>query len=343
MLALAHYCLDQQACRMGVVFTPERAIDWQKEQEQLCEDLRMQAEIDAATEREIAMADKECRMDPNAKPIDADPPIIPPPGYTPEQQAAFIAEVQELRRRLAAGEMVSAGQPAKPEPKKDVAAAVGLIAILGKFFEKLNVKAWPLWAKCLAFLVVVPILALIYKQQRIDSKGIALFPDVHPGIVWFDDGSLLGKVQYPSGDSYPRDGLAVFHVTWEEYQKLPAILPPNPNVTTGAWAQTLHFPVVVWCNSTGFDSTATPVAVRHANNGQLHYQKKPVAGLVKLLTPQGDGYLAYTVDGTKIQLSEKDFVEQYMGLPYQAPAPPQPLKAEPPAPTVPKVFAPEKK
>jgi hypothetical protein len=129
----------------------------------------------------------------------------------------------------------------------------------------------------------------------------------------------LGKVQYPSGDSFPRDGLAAFHVTWEEYQSQPAVLPATPSTAT-TWS-TNNFPVVVWCNSSGFDSTATPIVVRKAHDGTLYYRKKPPVGLVRLLAPNGDGYVVYLADGSTLKLSEKDFVEQYMGLPYQQPVP----------------------
>lgn len=259
----------------------------------------------------MAEEQKKCSVPP--QPLDDAPPAPNPGGYKGE------------------------------EPKKDVAAAVGLIGLLGKLFTYLNVKAWPLWAKCLAFVVVVPVLALVYKQQRIDSKGTPLFPDVHPGIVWFDDGSFLGKVQYPSGDSYARDGLAGFHVTWEEYQKLPAVLPAAKD--GGSTWQPTDFPVVVWCNATGFDSTALPVTVRHAHNGALFYQKKTPAGttvgLVRLLVPGpgNDEYTVYMADGTKVGMKETTWVTLYMNLPAQEPQPPPP----PAPPAAPKVFTPEKK
>ncbi len=271
--------------------------------------------------------------------------LVPPPGLTTEQEQQFIADFYELQRRTAAqaGQPLEDAPPPKPEPKKDVAAAVGLLQLIGQLFTYLNVKAWPVWAKVVVGVPVIAVLSLVYMQKRIDSKGVPLFPDVHPGIVWFDDGSTMGKVQYPSGDSFARDGLAVFHVTWEEYQKLPAVL-PAPQVIGGDWQQNV-FPVVVWCNTTGFDATAEPMVVRKAHNGALLYQKKPASSMVKLLTPgsTSDSYWVYLADGSKVDMTEATWVKLYMNLKVQEPPTPQPAPVTPPQPTPPKVFAPEKK
>lgn len=232
--------------------------------------------------------------------------------------------------------------PPKPAPRK-IADPATVINVLSYVFTALNVKAWPTWAKVVVAIPVIAGLAIIYKQQRIDSQGVVLFPEVHPGIVWFDNGSAMGKVQYPAGESFPRDGLAAFHVTWEEYQKLPAALPATRD-DSKAWQQS-DFPAVVYCNSSGFDSSAAPVAVRHAHDGKLLFHKKPAAGLVKLLVPTDGGYLVYTADG-KIEMNERTWVEQYMGLTYQPPPQPNPQPTPQPAPTsptTPKVFTPEKK
>lgn len=223
-------------------------------------------------------------------------------------------------------------EPPKDEPKKDMAAAAGLLSVLGTLFTKLNVKAWPLWAKCVAFLVVVPVLALVYKQQRIDKEGIPLFTE-YPGLVWFDDGSPLGKIQYPNGNSESRVGLAVFVVTWEEYQKVPEVLGGF-----GIQFNKNDFPVVVFCNSSAFDATAVPIMVRCLADGRQIVQKPFVPPLVRLLVPRDGGYRVYFADGSKLDLDEREWVEKYMNLPFQAPSPAEAPKAE-----APKVFTPEKK
>jgi hypothetical protein len=203
-------------------------------------------------------------------------------------------------------------KPAPKPPAKEV-AAVTFLSMLTTIYNALNVKDWPTWAKVV---IAVPVLAAVvyyYTNPRLFSTGVALFPE-QPALLWYQDSSSLGHIKYPSGTSYPRDGLAVFIVTWDEYSKNKDVLPkPAP--------QQSDFPVLAFCNSSGFDATAAPITVRRLADGMVLYNKSPVAGLVTLLTPTSGGYRVYLADGSKVELSEREWVERYMGLPYTPPAP----------------------
>jgi hypothetical protein len=109
------------------------------------------------------------------------------------------------------------------------------------------------------------------------SEAIALDPD-NPGLkARVDCGRLV--VTYDDGTAVPADALGVAVITAEDYKKFPDRLDRH-----GIRPNSSDYPVVAFFNSTGFDATGDPVAVRRGKDGLLIHGKpdarKPVHAVV---------------------------------------------------------------
>ena len=117
-------------------------------------------------------------------------------------------------------------------------------------------------------------------------------------------------VAYQDGAREPADAIGITAVTLDDHKKIPERLK----------AQELKeedFPVVVFFNATGFDSTGAPVIIRRAKDGVKLFPKGEVlkGKLLRVAVPRhSGGWTGYARDGTRIDISDENWEKLYLGL-----------------------------
>jgi hypothetical protein len=175
---------------------------------------------------------------------------------------------------------------------------------------------WPRWAKVVAALLLIPILTFYYRDKRVGDGfwGTAEVREVEAGVKVRVDNYGRTKVTYGDGKELAAEGMQLVVVTKEDHEKDTTRLAPFMSFIKDS-----DWPLVVFVNSTGFDPTGEPVVIRRASDGQMLYSAGSV-GRVALSVPKRDGsFTVHLADGSKLDVSEKDWVEKFMRLKYQSP------------------------
>lgn len=178
------------------------------------------------------------------------------------------------------------------------------------------------WWKTILFIVaavvMIPYYAFQHMEKRLAEEALLVDPQV--GVKLHVGSGPVGDVFYVDGTRETCDGYGLATLTWEDFQSQKDRF--GDAVTKLAQED---FPVVVFFNSSGFDSTGDPVAVRRAKDGSFLYKSPRLTPLLKNCIPQRDGsFLVFYQNGTKATVTEQDWYEKYMGLPLH------PTPAEPP-------------
>lgn len=189
------------------------------------------------------------------------------------------------------------------------------------------------WYKTIGFvllaLVMVPYYAFQIMEKRVADAALVLDPQV--AVKLHVGSERLATIIYLDGTWIPSDGHGLAALTWADFQSQKDRFSDEMTKFVEA-----DFPVVVFFNSSGFDSTGDPVVVRRAKDGSLLYTTKTRSvGHTWYCIPQRDGsFLTLNVDGKQATVSEQEWYERYMGLPLQpTPADPATKPADPlPAP-----------
>lgn len=134
------------------------------------------------------------------------------------------------------------------------------------------------------------------------------------------------RVTYLDKTVHPCDGYGMLVLTWDDYKAqeerfaaMSSLIPES-------------FPVVLFFNASGFDTTGDPIVVRRVANGQVVFSSQRAVPLVRRCIPQRDGsFLVVNADGTSQTVSERVWYTKYMGLQEQ-----QPVTEKPPSPDEPK-------
>lgn len=163
------------------------------------------------------------------------------------------------------------------------------------------------WKKVLSVvglgIVVVPILAYQNMQKRLATETPPNTPantaqalvalDSAPGVKLRWQDCRVPMLIYPNGKEYAADGFLCSYVTWDKYQADKGVfgrMPYSPKME--------DFPVLVFGNSTGFDVSGEPVALRRASDGERLWTS-PQTFRPGFVVVKDDGFLAYDVTTSK--------------------------------------------
>lgn len=165
-----------------------------------------------------------------------------------------------------------------------------------------------------AALVYIPYSAyqhmLARKAQELGEKEVRLDDQVDGVVAVLDNTDFLGKVRYQDGTLLPRDGLGAAVLTWADFTKAPDRLGGNPGVK-GLTEK--DFPVVAFFNSSAFDATGMPTALRRARDGSAVFQT--AVRPVRLLLPLRSGdFKVVDAAGEKLVKAD-DWYAAYANLP----------------------------
>jgi hypothetical protein len=182
----------------------------------------------------------------------------------------------------------------------------------------LNPKNWPNWLKY----VVAPIffigLVFYYRDQRVGNGIFASIKEEEIGSSLktrqIIRGGRLIEISYADGTIHPADGLAIAVVTKEDDTKAPERLAPFKGLIKDT-----DWPVAVFLNASGFDTTGEPVVIRRVADGKELF-RAPVTDKVVLGVVQSDNkFKVYLGDGTTKVVDEKFWVEKYMRMQHTDP------------------------
>lgn len=174
----------------------------------------------------------------------------------------------------------------------------------------------------LALLCAAPYPAYKYGGQVLEAAGLrssgppaaglAVDP-AFPGL--WTDGTT---VTYQDGTRLPADGYILVVVTWDDYQKNQALFQ-----LTGSAVTESNFPVVVFGNRSGFDTSGQFKVIRRAQDGQEVPTKIEKTALVRLTVALRDGtFRVFFVDGTSAVVTAEVWHKQYMVEELPPPPPP---------------------
>ena len=187
---------------------------------------------------------------------------------------------------------------------------------------KLAPWTWPTWLKFLAAGPVITLLAFYFRDVRV-GDGFWGKPgvEIEAGVRLKVDNYSRVTIDYAQGQTFPADGLFMTVVTQDDHAKTPERLAPFI-----ALVKDDDWPIVVFVNGTGFDTTGEPICIRRASDGKELYRSDN-SQRVALCVGKSDGsFTVYLPSGGSRDLSEKDWVEKFMRLTLQSPETPKDLE-----------------
>jgi hypothetical protein len=130
-----------------------------------------------------------------------------------------------------------------------------------------------------------------------------------------------GVVGYLNGDSHWADGIGIAVLTWEDQRGAPDRL---KKIYAGPKEE--DFPVVVFFNLSGFDSTGEPGVIRRAKDGSVVAQAKdrPPGRLTQAVAGRDGTWTGYVLRGKAgFTIRPDDFYRLYVGVepPARQPSP----------------------
>ncbi len=228
-------------------------------------------------------------------------PVVPPPHFTPEQKAEFIAIAEEMAKR-ARGEFEDKAKTATGWQKYLFIGLAALACSVPYLIYKVTDTPAPQGQETTS----QP--APTDKTYPLDDRVQGLMLSV---------GVTETTVTYQDGTKIPVEGLGATVVLLSEKDKL-KLTDFNPADS--------DFPVVVFFNRSGFDATGEPRVVRRASDGGPVYSLSSTkVEQVQLMIPlRGGGFTVYHRGGGKpLVVSESDWYKRYMGIAPPVPLPPQ--------------------
>lgn len=125
------------------------------------------------------------------------------------------------------------------------------------------------------------------------------------------------SVIYGDGTAIKADGVGGKVLTFEEYKQT-----PHRFKSLGITIPETSFPVVIFYNSSGFDATGLPVAIRQAADGAMVWAAGPRILNRPCFVFEHDGgakRMALFADGTTGYISPEDWVNRYLSVPITVP------------------------
>lgn len=190
------------------------------------------------------------------------------------------------------------------------------------------------WWVALAGLFVVPYFAFQNMRERKEREarereaGAEVVKAVDARVP---DLSLVLRghdtlVRYQGGKEVPTDGVGIAVLTWDDLQANPDRLKK-----AGYKAERADFPVVVFFNQSGFDSTGDPAVVRRARDGSVAFEvkDKPPGRLRQIVSlPDGTWTAYFWGSDEAVRVGQADFYRLYLGIEPPQPQPAQHSQAE---------------
>ncbi len=163
------------------------------------------------------------------------------------------------------------------------------------------------WWLALAAVCVIPYFAFqaMHERKALEANAKTYTVDAQVPVKL----SAGGTVAYLDGTTLPADAHGLVCFTWADYQKAPERLQLKDFTPLEG-----HFPVVVFFNASGFDSSGEPVLVRRAGDGRQLW-KGVQAPALRHAVPQRDGsFMTYPVQGEPVLVKEADWYRTYMSV-----------------------------